>query len=178
VARVEVPDCPHHVTQRGNRRGLIFKDEEDRGAYVTFLKKYAEKHELDIWAYGLMTNHVHFIAVPRSLASLSGTFRDAHAVYAQRFNREWGHSGHLFQGRFFSCPMDDPYMWATVRYIERNPVRAHIVDRAEDYAWSSQEGFSTAPDYATRPEIAVYRGLSRVVPSLRERDVSRGTRDQ
>ncbi len=137
VARVVVPDCPHHVTQRGNRRTRIFKDEEDWRTYVAFLKKYAEKHELGIWAYCLMMNHVHFVAVPRSPTSLSGTFRDAHAAYAQRFNREWGHSGHVFQGRFFSCPMDDPYMWATVRYIERNPVRARIVKRAEDYEWSS-----------------------------------------
>jgi putative transposase len=137
VARVEVPDCAHHVTQRGNRRTAIFKDEEDRRAYGTFLKKYAEKHGLDIWAYCLMTNHVHHVVVPRSPGSLSWTFRDAHTAHALRFNREWGQSGHVFQGRFFSCPMDDPHMWATVRYIERNPVRAHIVERAEDYRWSS-----------------------------------------
>ncbi len=137
VARVVVPDCPHHVTQRGNRRAPVFADEEDRNVYIGLLKKYAEKHDLDIWAYCLMTNHVHFVAVPRSAVALSRTFRDAHTVYAQRFNREWGQSGHVFQGRFFSCPMDDPYMWATVRYTERNPVRARIVERAEDYPWSS-----------------------------------------
>ena len=88
VARVVVVDCPHHVTQRGNRRTAIFKDEEDRKVYMAFLKKSLEKHELDIWAYCLMTNHVHFVAVPRSPTSLSGAFRDAHAFYAQRFNRE------------------------------------------------------------------------------------------
>ncbi len=135
VARVVVVDCPHHVTQRRNRRSTIFKDEEDRKVYPTILKKSVETHELDIWAYCLMTNHVHFVAVPRFPISLSGTFRDAHAVYAQRFNSEWGHSGYL--GRFFSCPMDDLYMWSTVRYVERNPVRAGLVERAEDYRWSS-----------------------------------------
>jgi putative transposase len=75
VARVVVPDCPHHVTQRGNRRAVIFKDEEDWKAYIGFLKKYAEKHELDIWAYCLMTNHVHYVVVARSPVSLSRAFR-------------------------------------------------------------------------------------------------------
>jgi putative transposase len=137
VARVVVPDCPHHVTQRGNRRTAIFRDEEDRKVYIALLKKYAEKHGLDIWAYCLMSNHVHHVAVPRTVHSLSRTFRDAHTAYALWFNKQWGQSGHAFQGRFFSCPMDDSYMWATVRYIERNPVKARFVERAEDYPWSS-----------------------------------------
>ena len=97
VARVVVPDCPHHVTQRGNRRTAIFKDEEDQEAYIAFLKKYTEKHELDVWAYCLMTNHVHFVVVPRSSASLSRTFRDAHTAYALRFNKQqfWGQTTKL-----------------------------------------------------------------------------------
>jgi putative transposase len=99
VARVVVPDCPHHVTQRGNRRTVIFKDEEDRKTYIAILKRYAEKHELDIWAYCLMTNHVHYVAVPRAAVSLSRTFRDAHTSYALWFNRQWGQCGHVFQGR-------------------------------------------------------------------------------
>jgi putative transposase len=137
VARVVVPDCPHHVTQRGNRRAPIFQDAEDWGVYIALLRKYSERHDLDIWTYCLMPNHVHFVAVPRSAVALSRTFHATHTAYALYFNKAWGLSGHVFQGRFFSCPMDDPYMWATVRYAENNPVKARLVEQAEDYAWSS-----------------------------------------
>jgi putative transposase len=60
-----------------------------------------------------------------------------HMRYAQRINRKQGWKGHLWQGRFFSSPLDEAYLWAAVRYVERNPVRAGMVRRAEDYCWSS-----------------------------------------
>ena len=137
IARVVVPGLPHHVTQRGNRRADVFFDDDDRRRYLFLLGQYAERHGLAIWAYCLMTNHVHFVAVPSGESSLGRAFRYTHQAYAAWLNRKRRESGHLWQGRTFSCVLDDPHTWACVRYVERNPVRAGLVDRAEDWPWSS-----------------------------------------
>ncbi|MCP4643821.1 MAG: transposase [bacterium] len=137
VARIVVPGFPHHVTQRGNRRADVFETDGDHDAYLRFMKQYADKRGLVIWAYCLMTNHVHLVAVPVREDSLGLALRDAHTVYAMYFNSRTQLSGHVWQGRFHSCPMDERHLWAAVRYVERNPVRAGMVERAEDYAWSS-----------------------------------------
>lgn len=92
---------------------------------------------MSIWAYALMTNHIHAIAVPQSKSALSDTLRNVHSAYGTWFNRKYELSGHLWQGRFYSCVLDDSHLWAAVRYVERNPVRAGIVNRAEDFLWSS-----------------------------------------
>ncbi len=137
IARVVVPGFPHHVTQRGNRCAEVFEDDEDRRTYLRFLKQYATRRGLAIWAYCLMTNHVHLVVVPEREDSLAKGLRDAHTVYAMRFNLRTGLSGHVWQGRFHSCVLDDAHLWAAVRYVERNPVRAGVVEHAEDYPWSS-----------------------------------------
>lgn len=115
----------------------IFVDDADREFYLAQLRRFATAYGLDIWAYCLMTNHVHFIAVPANDTSLSRAFHDLHTVYTMRFNQRTGECGHLFQGRFFSTVLDETDLWAAVRYVERNPVRAGLVDRAEEYRWSS-----------------------------------------
>jgi len=125
------------VTQRGNRREDIFFSDEDREAYLSWLKEYSEKHQVEILAYCLMTNHIHLVAVPLVEDGLQRVLKPLHMRYAQRINRERGWKGHLWQGRFFSSPLDDAYLWAAVRYVERNPVRAGMVRRAENYRWSS-----------------------------------------
>ena len=84
-----------------------------------------------------MTNHVHFVATPSSADSLGRTFRDTHQAYAAKFNRKTGESGHLWQGRFLSTPLDERHFWSAVRYVERNPVRAAMVAGAWEYPWSS-----------------------------------------
>ncbi len=137
VARVVIPGFPHHVTQRGNRRADVFETDADREAYLRFLKRYAGRYGLSVWAYCLMSNHIHLVAVPAHEHSLGRALRDAHTVYAMYFNTRTELSGHVWQGRFHSCPMDESHLWATVRYVERNPVRAGLVERAEAYRWSS-----------------------------------------
>jgi len=99
VARVVVPGFPHHITQRGNRRADIFETDGDRKAYLRFLKQYADKRGLDIWAYCLMTNHIHLVAVPKTEAALGFAMRDTHTVYAMYFNSRTQLSGHVWQGR-------------------------------------------------------------------------------
>lgn len=137
TARVVVKDVPYHVTQRGNRRQDVFYSDDDRRMYLSLLRDYAERYSLEILAYCLMTNHIHLIVIPHCLDSIANTLRILHIRHCQMINARFGWSGHLWQGRYFSTALDDPHLYAAARYVERNPVRAGIVKRAEDYLWSS-----------------------------------------
>jgi len=136
-ARIVFPNVPYHITQRGNRREDVFFSEEDRLRYLAWLKDNCDKYGVEILAYCLMTNHVHIVVVPPTESSLQQALRPLHTRYAQYINRKKGWKGHLWQGRFFSSALDDAYMWATIRYVELNPVRAKLVRKAERYQWSS-----------------------------------------
>jgi putative transposase len=114
--------------------------EEDREIYLEWLGEYSRHHEVGILAWCLMTNHIHLVAVPNRDDSLQRALKPLHMRYAQYINRRRKWSGHLWQGRFFSSPLDEAYLWFCVRYVERNPVRAGMVVRAEDYPWSSAAG--------------------------------------
>jgi putative transposase len=140
IARVVYPGVPHHVTQRGNRRDDVFFGEEDRRRYLELILEYSRRHALDVWAWCLMTNHVHFVAVPTGADSLAATFKPVDMRYSQHVNRTQRLTGHLWQGRPYSCPLDDTHLWMAVRYVERNPVRAGLVARAEEWPWSSAAG--------------------------------------
>ena len=140
LARAVFASVPHHITQRGNRRENVFFADEDYHAYLDWLQYYSQKHHLEILAYCLMSNHIHLVAVPNTENTLHEVLKPLHMRYAQRINRKNKWQGHLWQGRYFSAPMDEQYMWAAIRYVERNPVRARIVTRAEDYSWSSAAG--------------------------------------
>jgi putative transposase len=140
IARTVSAGVPHHVTQRGNRREPVFFRDDDRVLYLDWLAAYGRRHGVDILAYCLMDNHVHLVGVPAREDSLERALRPLHMRDAQAVNRRHGWSGHLWQGRFFPSPLDEAHLWAAVRYVERNPVRAGIVSRAEDYPWSSAAG--------------------------------------
>ena len=132
-----------HVTQRGNRRAPIFVGGGGQRRYLHLLQAETERFGVDVWAYCLMPNHVHLIVVARDSHALSKAMHRAHGQYAQWLNARQGWSGHLWSSRFFSTPMDDVHLWAAVRYVERNPVRAGLVERAEDYIWSSARAHVT-----------------------------------
>jgi putative transposase len=132
-----MPDTAHHITQRGIRRSNVFLDELDRQTYLALFLENSRRFHLRVLAYCLMTNHVHFVAVPARKDSIWKTFHRCHSVYATTFNMKHGFSGHLWQGRPYSCVLDEAHRWAAIRYVERNPVRAGMVARAEDYRWSS-----------------------------------------
>lgn len=140
LARTVCAQVPHHITQRGNRREDVFFTDEDRQVYLDWLKEYAEKYKVDILAYCLMTNHLHLIAVPATEEGLLQVLKPLHMRYAQRFNRTQGWKGHVWQGRYFSSALDGDYLWAAIRYVERNPIRAKMVRKAENYRWSSAGG--------------------------------------
>ncbi|MBK8324019.1 MAG: transposase [Betaproteobacteria bacterium] len=137
LSRTVIPGVPHHVTQRGNRQGRVFFSDDDCDAYLEWLAHHCRRREVEVIAYCLMPNHVHLVLVPPAENGLERALRPVHTRFAQRINRLQGWSGHLWQGRFFSAPLDGDYFYATVRYVERNPVRAGMVARAEDYRWSS-----------------------------------------
>ena len=140
MARIIYPRIPHHVTQRGNRREDVFFTEADRRCYLEWLSNYADKHQVEVLAYCLMSNHIHLVVVPDSDEAMHRMLKPLHMRYAQRINRRKGWKGHLWQGRFFSSALDEDYLWAAIRYVERNPVRARIVRKAENYPWSSAAG--------------------------------------
>ena len=135
--RVVVPGHPHHVTHRGNRRAKVFVNKADRELYKTILADCGAKAGLEVWAYCLMSNHVHLLVVPRREDSLAKGVGLAHRRYAVALNRREGWDGHFWANRFFSTPLDERHLWAAVRYIEQNPVREGIVKSAWDYPWSS-----------------------------------------
>lgn len=84
-----------------------------------------------------MTNHIHLVAVPATEADLQNVLKPLHMRYAQRFNRQRRMKEHVWQGRYFSAPLDEAYLWATLPYVERNPVRAGMVRKAERHRWTS-----------------------------------------
>jgi len=127
----------HHITQRGNRRQTVFFTEADRQFYLQCLAVAAPQAGVQIWAYCLMSNHVHLVAVPAQPESLAHCLAEAHGRYAKWINARMGWRGHLWQARFGSSVMDRAYTLAAVRYVEQNPVRAQLVARAWEYPWSS-----------------------------------------
>jgi putative transposase len=131
------PRAAHHITQRGNNQKQVFFADADYLLYLQLLKKYAARHELALWGYCLMPNHVHLIAVPRHPHSLSRALAYTHQDYARLSNIRADTTGHFWQSRYFSCPMDDSHTWAALAYVERNPIRAGLTKSAAAYRWSS-----------------------------------------
>jgi putative transposase len=137
IARVAVPGLPHHIVQRGNRRQPTFFRGEDYEAYLESMTEWCLKTQVEIWAYCLMPDHVHLIAVPDTEMGLRITVGEAHKGYTRMVNTREGWKGHLWQGSFFSYPLDAAYLLAATRHIEINLVRADLVDSPERYPWSS-----------------------------------------
>jgi putative transposase len=137
AARFVVPDVAHHITQRGNRQQPLFFSDDDRMEYISILSASLQQFGTRCLSWCLMDNHVHLMLVPKDLDGLRAPLSRTHTIYAQRINRMQQCSGHLFQGRYASYPMDDRHRMVAARYIENNPVVAGIVQNAEDWRWSS-----------------------------------------
>ena len=149
LARVVLPNLPHHVIQRGVRSLPVFSSDADKDAYLNLLAQFAAKEHLQYLAWCLMTNHVHLVVVPpEDPAALARAIGEAHRRYTRLVNFRAGVRGHLFQERFHSFPIQtDHHLLAVIRYVERNPVRAQMVGTATDYPWSSaRHHVHTTPD--------------------------------
>jgi putative transposase len=139
-ARLVLPGIPHHVTQRGSRRQATFFSDTDYARYVALLRHWCVKSGTAVWAWCLMPNHVHLILVPSRADGLGAALAPAHRRYSWEVNQREGWSGHLWQSRFASFPLDEAHLYACLRYIELNPVRAGLVERPEAWRWSSARG--------------------------------------
>eukprot|EP00456_Euglypha_rotunda_P052148 TRINITY_DN42045_c0_g1_i4.p2 TRINITY_DN42045_c0_g1~~TRINITY_DN42045_c0_g1_i4.p2 ORF type:complete len:136 (-),score=17.98 TRINITY_DN42045_c0_g1_i4:279-686(-) len=131
LPRVVLPGIPHHVTQRGNGREQTFFEDGDYALYLDLLTVAAEHVQAEIWAYCLMPNHVHIILVPADADGLRPTFADLHRRYTGYVNARRRRTGHLWQGRYGSVPMDEAHFVTALRYVSLNPVRARLVERPE-----------------------------------------------
>ena len=144
LARSTVVGYPHHVVQRGYRDRPVFETDDNRRRYLDWLREYAGRYGLDIWAYCLMPNHVHIICVPKAEGALAKAFNATHMRYAQYFNGQRSATGPLWRPRFMSCLLDEPSVGEEIRFVENNPVRAGLVERAEEYPWSSAKSHVTS----------------------------------
>src|SRR3989338_447673 len=137
-ARLSIPGIPWHIIQRGNNRSVCFHAEEDFQFYLHYLQEFATQFGCAIHAYVLMTNHVHLLLTPQRPDSASLLMKHLGQRYVQYINRTYKRSGTLWEGRFRSClTQTEDYVLACYRYIELNPVRAAMVNRPQDYRWSS-----------------------------------------
>jgi putative transposase len=130
------PGCPHHIVPRGKPGQDVFLTGADREDFLDTLGAAAVGAGLQIWAYALMRNHVHLIAVPDDRESVSAIVRGLEA-YEGSFNRRRDRDDGLWHPRCHAAVIEPAYFWRAVRYVERNPLRAGIVARSEDYRWSS-----------------------------------------
>lgn len=146
IARVVIPHIPHHITQRGNRRQRTFFTDDDYAAYVALMAEHCRMCDVEIWAYCLMPNHIHLIAVPGTPDGLRSAIAEVHRRYTRRINIRERWRGHLWQERFASFPMDESHCLAAARYIELNPVRARFVERPEDWPWCSAAAHLASAD--------------------------------
>jgi putative transposase len=156
-ARIVVEDIAHHVTQRGNARQVIFSSDSDRTTYLELLRHYSDLHRLALLGYCLMSNHVHLIVVPRAAKALAQALKHAHGRYASYWNARNSSSGHVWQGRFYSCPLDDAHLWSALRYVELNPVRAGMVPEATRWQWSSAAAHCGSGDHDPILEMEPWR---------------------
>jgi putative transposase len=146
TARVVAVGVPHHVTQRGNYRQQVFFSDAQRRLYLALLGEQAERHRLRILGYCLMPNHVHFIVVPEAETSMARGFGRTHSAYSRYLNALRGRSGHLWQNRFRSAPLGRDHLIRALRYVDLNPLRARLIERAESYRWSSAAAHVSGAD--------------------------------
>jgi putative transposase len=172
--RLVVPGVALHVVQRGVDRRDCFAHDSDYFVYLSNLRELAAHKKCALHAYCLMTNHVHLLITPKDAQSCATMMRDLGQRYVSYFNRRYGRTGTLWEGRFRSCLVDSAqYAIACHRYIERNPVRAGMVTTASAYPWSSYSSNAgeridpsltphneyLALGLVTASRIAAYRGL-------------------
>src|ERR1700726_2630650 len=137
LARVVFPGHPHHVTQRGNGRARTFFGDDDYALYRDLLAENCRAAKVEVWAWCLMPDHVHLILVPSDPDGLRRALARVHRRYAGVIQARRKRSGHFWQGRFGAVAMDEEYLAAALRYVALNPVRARLVERAQDWRWAS-----------------------------------------
>jgi REP element-mobilizing transposase RayT len=159
LPRIEYSGALYHVLARGNQRRDVFHDDADRAKYLGKLAAYKQRHRFVLYAYVLMTNHVHLLIETRDV-SLAKIMQGIHQSYTQYYNRRYQTVGHVFQGRYKAvvCARDS-YLLELVRYIHLNPVRAKLVADPADYRWSTHRsyiGMEAESSVDTQPVLAQF----------------------
>ncbi|OIK10098.1 transposase [Bacillus sp. MUM 13] len=146
-ARVWYPGAVYHITCRGNRHSDIFIDDRDRYRYLHYLEETKEKYYFQLHSYCLMSNHVHLLLETKDYP-ISSIMRKLNSRYAIAFNKRHELDGHVFQGRFHSVLIESAEQFLTTsRYIHLNPYKANMVEKPEQYKWSSYQAFALSkPD--------------------------------
>jgi putative transposase len=177
--RVYIPGAPVHVIQRGNNRGPIFSDDHDYQTFVEFLKTSAAKRGTSVHGFSLMKNHYHLLVTPGHKTALARTVKHFGGRYVQYYNRKYGRTGTLWDGRYRDpIVAEERYFFTCLRYIEHNPVKARMVIRPEVYRWSSYRFHAYGEPSAwlvphplylalgktAKERQAAYRALSRLLP--------------
>ena len=157
LARVVLPGVWHHVTQRGNRRQTVFHGDGDRALYLELLGRQCLGAAVRITGYCLMGNHVHLILAPETGTGLARVLGRTHTDYARWLNVRRGETGHVWQNRYYSCPLDEAHQWAALRYVELNPVRAGLAADAAQWPWSSAGAHLTGVDGSGLLDMAEWR---------------------
>lgn len=137
LARLILPGIPHHVTQRGNGRQRTFFSDADYAHYLKLLREHCGKAGVSVWSWVLMPNHVHLVLVPSDEDALRRALAPLHRGYAGYAHARMRRSGHFWQGRFGRVAMDEAHAQAAIVYGLMNPVRAGLVNHAEEWRWSS-----------------------------------------
>jgi len=137
IARIFPEGIPYHIAQRGNGRQQLFFKDGNYLLYLDLLKSSCQQARLAIWAYCLMPNHIHLIAVPERAAAMAQVMARTSADFARYYNLQKRSCGHVWQARYHSTPLDESHLWRAMAYVERNPVRADLAAYAEEYQWSS-----------------------------------------
>jgi len=136
--RSYISGLPYHIVQRGNNREACFVEPENYQFYLELWQQLSKKYMVDVHAYCLMTNHIHFLVTPRTASSVSDAMKVVGSRYARYMNLRYRRTGTLWEGRHrSSLVQSDKYLLCCQRYIELNPVRAEMVQRPEEYRWSS-----------------------------------------
>ena len=137
LPRFVLPDVVHHVVARGVNKTRIFDDASDKDRYLKRFAIVAAEEKVLVHGYCLMDNHVHWLLTPTCERGLARLFQRVHTWWAMLYNQRHERTGHLFQSRYHSVPMDEQHYWEALRYVELNPCEAGLVARAEDWEHSS-----------------------------------------
>jgi putative transposase len=160
LPRLKLPDTPLHIIQRGNNRSACFGSDEDYRFYLDHLALISAKVGVAVHAYVLMTNHVHLLVTPQDADGASQLMKRLGQRYVQYFNRAYGRTGTLWEGRFRSCVVgEESYFLGCHRYIEMNPVRADMVAHPGEYRWSSYTANAQGESSTLIRPHSLYLGL-------------------
>ena len=169
LPRISLPFYPHHIIQRGNNRQAIFSKSIDYSIYLDCLGLAKEKARCRIFAYVLMTNHVHLLVEPSDDSGLGVLLQSVGRRYVRYFNQRYKRTGTLWEGRYKSAVVSrDEYLMVCGRYIEMNPVRAGMVGSPKEYPWSSYRFRAFGKPDQLLDEDPWYQGLGSI-PEERQR---------